>query len=137
MPGAVLLALWAGGSMTGGLLFGLAPRRRIPLRLLVFGVSLHMLVLVGVPRPELMPPVLFVGGLVIAPTLAVLFERLAAAVPVRRRNEAYSWLTTGFLVGGGVGAVLGGVLVGRVGVHETIAVSAASMILAALVVPSP
>jgi predicted MFS family arabinose efflux permease len=121
--------------MTGGLLFGLSRRRRIPLRLLVSAVSVHLLVLIWVPRAELMPPVLFLGGLVIAPTLAVLFERLAAAVPLARRNEAYSWLTTGFLVGGGVGALLGGLLIGRVGVHETIAVSAASMLLAALVVP--
>jgi MFS family permease len=136
VPGAVLLALWAGGSMTGGLLFGLAPRRRIPLRGLVFAVSAHMAVLVLVPRPELMPPVLFVGGLVIAPTLAVLFERLAAAVPIGRRNEAYSWLTTGFLVGGGAGAAIGGYLVGPFGFHATIAVSAAAMVMAALVVPS-
>jgi predicted MFS family arabinose efflux permease len=135
VPGAVLLALWAGGSMTGGLLFGLRPRRAVRLRYMVVAVSAHLAVLACVPRAELAPPVLFLGGLVIAPTLAVLFERLGAEVPLARRNEAYSWLTTGFLVGAGVGAALGGWLLGRVGVHETIAFSALSMMLAAAVAP--
>ncbi len=135
IPGAVLLALWAGGSMTGGLLFGLRSRRPVPLRVMVLAVSAHLAVLACVPRAELTPPVLFLGGLVIAPTLAVLFERLGAAVPVGRRNEAYSWLTTGFLVGAGVGAAFGGWLLGRVGVHETIAFSTLSMMAAAAVAP--
>ncbi len=135
VPGAALLAVWAAGSMTGGLLYGLAPRRPIPLRLMVLSVSAHLAVLACISRVEFAPPVLFIGGLVIAPSLAVMYQRLASAIPIGRRNEAYSWLTTGFLVGGGIGAAVGGWMLVRVGVHQTIAASALSMVLAAAVAP--
>lgn len=135
IPGAALLAVWAAGSMTGGVLFGLAPRRPVPLRLMILAVSAHLAVLACLPRPELAPPVLFFGGLVIAPSLAVLYEGLAVVIPVGRRNEAYSWLTTGFLVGGGIGAAVGGWMLVWVGDQPTIAGSALSMVLAAAMAP--
>jgi MFS family permease len=106
-----LLSIYALGSMTAGLWYGVrrwrAPlSRRFRTGLLLLAAGLVPVVLArGLP---LMMPVIFVAGLAISPTLIPGFGLVERLVPVHRLTEGLSWLATAVRIGITVGAPVAG-----------------------------
>lgn len=111
-----LAAVWAVGSLIGGLLLGASARRpRLWLRgaLVAAGVAVLVPVLPPVADPGspwLVSAVLLVGGLAIAPTFAANNARIGELAPAGRRVEAFGWLASAGMVGSAIAAPLTGAL---------------------------
>jgi hypothetical protein len=73
--------------------------------------------------------ILFVGGLVIAPTTTVEIALVTMIAPTARRTEAFTWTSTGVFVGYSAGAALAGA-VAAVGGGLTAATLAATAFVA-------
>jgi MFS family permease len=107
----VVLAIFAVGSLVGGLSFGhlpIGPWALAQRMFIVFvGISLAAFSLnvwwLGV--------CLFVAGLGIAPALAVMFTIVSASVRFSETAEAYGWIGTGQLIGAAVGSAVAGFLI--------------------------
>ncbi|TDQ48757.1 MFS transporter [Actinorugispora endophytica] len=141
-----LAAVWALGSLVGGLVAGgLHGTPRIPRRAFsaAFGTALLIPLLpplTELPTPWLLSPVLFAAGLAIAPTLAAVTERLGDAAPEDRRAEAFGWMSTGITTGVALSAPLTGWLVDAGGVASAVAGGAVLILAAAVLtlrVPQP
>ncbi|KOG37040.1 MFS transporter [Streptomyces resistomycificus] len=109
-----LLALHAGGSLVGVLVYGARtwatplPRRALVIALgLLSGYAL----LVLLPPAPLMAPLIVLTGLFLAPLLATTFMLVGDLAPTGTTTEAFAWLITLFAAGTSAGsAVTGGVL---------------------------
>ncbi|ASR54355.1 MFS transporter [Cellulomonas sp. PSBB021] len=108
-PGDVgwMVALWAGGSVVGGLVHGARSSSPPPLWLVV------LLALAVVPAAFAAVPVwlalaVFVAGLPCAPTLASINATLVRIAPEERRGEVMGWSGTMSTVGNALGAPLCG-----------------------------
>lgn len=89
----VVLAVWAFGSLVGGLVYG-GLTRAVPLTFLVAGLGLTTLLgALGVTW-WLLALMMAVAGLFCATSLAAAAERLSHAVPEERRGEALGWQGT-------------------------------------------
>ncbi|QBE49787.1 MFS transporter [Leucobacter triazinivorans] len=129
----IVLAIFAGGSLVGGLLIGhRAMRPWSPL--LRIGV-----VLVGTAACLVslnmwwLSAVLFIGGLGTAPVFAAISNIVSSTVKFSETAEAYGWIGTGQLVGVATGSALGGVAIDAGGAHGAILVSTALLVVAAAV----
>jgi predicted MFS family arabinose efflux permease len=130
-----LLALWALGSMVGGLTFGSrasdrGPERRMVglLALVVAGMAL-LAVATGLPQ---LAAGMVVAGLGIAPAIACLYLLVDRLAPAGTVTEAFTWVTTAFATGFAAGNALGGSLVHQVGTDRAFLVAAAGVAAAAL-----
>lgn len=107
----IVLAIFAVGSLVGGLAFGhlaISPWALARRMIIVFvGMALAMLLL------ELwwLAIALFIAGLGIAPALAVMFTIVSASVRFSETAEAYGWIGTGQLIGAAMGSALAGFLI--------------------------
>jgi MFS family permease len=131
-----LLALWAAGSMVGGLAFGSrasdrGPERRMIglLALVVAGIAL-LAVATGLVQ---LAAGMVLAGLGIAPAIACLYLLVNRLAPAGTVTEAFTWVTTAFATGFAVGNALGGSLVHRVGTEPAFLAAAAGVAAAALV----
>jgi predicted MFS family arabinose efflux permease len=130
-----LLALWAVGSMTGGLAFGGRTSDRGPGRRVV-----GLLVLVAVPIALLAVAAgtvqlgagMVLAGLGIAPAVACLYLLVDRLAPPGTVTEAFTWVTTAFATGFALGNALGGNLVHRVGPDWSFLVAGTGIAAAAL-----
>ncbi|GAA1698018.1 MFS transporter [Microbacterium sediminicola] len=111
----IVLAVFAVGSLSGGLAFGhlpigpwaMARRMAIVTAGLVLAVlSLNVWWLGGT---------LFLAGIGIAPALAVVFSMTSASVKFSETAEAYGWIGTGQLIGAAAGSAVAGFLIDGVG----------------------
>jgi MFS family permease len=128
----IVLAIWAVGSIIGGLSFGHLPigpwalARRM---LLVFiGLSLAMAVL----DFWWLAVTLLIAGAGIAPALAVIFAIVSSSVKFSDTAEAYGWVGTGQLIGAALGSAAAGFLIdanGAIGGFIAAAVLAALGVL--------
>lgn len=109
-----MVALWAGGSVVGGLLHGASARQPSPL-LLVALLALATLPAAFVPGPVALAVAVFVAGLPCAPALASINARLVRLVPEHRRGEVMGWSGTMQTVGNALGAPLCGWTIDRAG----------------------
>lgn len=107
----IVLAIWAIGSLAGGLSFGHLPigpwalARRM---LLVFvGMSLAMFGL----GFWWLAFALLIAGVGIAPALAVIYSIVSASVRFSETAEAYGWVGTGQLIGAALGSAAAGFLI--------------------------
>jgi MFS family permease len=130
-----LLALWALGSLTGGLVFGSrasdrGPERRMVglLGLVVAGIAL-LAAATGVVQ---LAAGMILAGLGIAPAIACLYLLVDRLAPTGTVTEAFTWVTTAFATGFAGGNALGGSLVHRVGTDRAFLVAAAGVAAAAL-----
>jgi MFS family permease len=125
----LLLALWALGSVTGGLWFGarvLSTSLPRQYRLLLLGVTIGLAPLAWISSPWALGVLLFLGGTAIAPTLTVQNTLVGSMAPVHATTEAFTWLSTITVGASAIGAALGGALIeGPAGVP-------ASLVLATL-----
>ena len=132
----VLAALWAIGSLAGGLLMGgVGGRPRVWLRGLMTGIGLVALVPVLPPvadpaSPWLVAAVLLVGGTAVAPLLAAINGRLAELAPADRRSEAFGWFSTASTGGITVASPVAGWMLDHAGPAAAAAVGGAAALLA-------
>ncbi|HET9289507.1 MAG TPA: MFS transporter [Actinomycetes bacterium] len=131
-----LLALWALGSLVGGLAFGARASDRGPeqrliglLALVVAGIAL-LAVAAGLAQ---LAAGMVLAGLGIAPAIACLYLLVDRLAPAGTVTEAFTWVTTAFATGFAVGNALGGTLVHWVGTDRSFLVAAGGIAAAALV----
>jgi MFS family permease len=129
--GSIPLALFAGGSLVGGLVAGalvtVSPVRllRLSTALLVAGLALPLL---GWSLPS-MAVLAFLAGLPIAPVVMSAYGLIDAVARRGTAAEAFAWISTAVFVGFSAGMALGGALVDAFGVRASfgLAVAAASV----------
>jgi MFS family permease len=133
----VVLAVFAVGSLAGGLGFGHIPigpwamARR--LLIVTVGLVLTMLSL----NVFWIGGTLLLAGLGVAPALAVLFAITTASVKFSETAEAFGWAGTGQLIGAAAGSAVAGILIdssgGPTGAYVAAALFAAVGLLVAVV----
>ncbi|HEX8104149.1 MAG TPA: MFS transporter [Solirubrobacteraceae bacterium] len=114
----VLLALSGVGSMTGGLLAarGRAPERpERRLTLLLLSLALLEVPLALVHSLPAMAAAMVIGGLAIAPSLALAFQLVGDVAPPGTATEALAWMGSATAAGLAAGAAVAGALVERFG----------------------
>jgi MFS family permease len=131
-----ILAVFALGSLVGGVAYGSRVWRRSLASRLVWGVTLTG---VGVstfglaPNLSMLALAMFVTGLVVAPTMAIGDGLVQALVPRNRLTEGMAWTRVGIDLGIGVGATLSGHLIERHGSGGGFVVAAVAGLFSAVV----
>lgn len=111
LTAGVVLAVFAVGSLVGGLAFGHIPigpwamARR--LLIVTIGLGLTMVML----NVFWLGGTLILAGIGVAPALAVLFAITSASVKFSETAEAFGWAGTGQLIGAAAGSAVAGFLV--------------------------
>ncbi|WES64855.1 MFS transporter [Microbacter sp. GSS18] len=111
----VVLALFAVGSLAGGLTFGHLPMgpwamaRRMAI--VAAGLALTMVSL----NAWWLGGTLLIAGIGIAPAFAVMFTMTSVSVKFSDTAEAYGWINTGQLIGAAAGSAVAGFLIDGVG----------------------
>jgi MFS family permease len=130
-----LLALWALGSLVGGLVFGSRASDRGPeqrmvplLALVVAGIAL----LAAASGLTQLGAGMVLAGLGIAPAIACLYLLVDRLAPAGTVTEAFTWVTTAFSTGFAIGNALGGSLVHQIGTDRSFLIAAAGIAAAAL-----
>lgn len=108
-----MIALWAGGSVVGGLVHGASHRNPSPL-LLVALLALATVPAAFVTGPVWLAVAVVVAGLPCAPALSSINATLVRLVPEHRRGEVMGWSGTMSTVGNALGAPLCGAVIDRV-----------------------
>lgn len=108
-----LLSIWAVGSVIGGL--GYAARTWGGTTQRMMGVLLALnlvgfLVLLAAPSPLVLGVLLVVTGVVNAPVIATFYTLIEELSPPGTVTEAFTWVSTTFLVGISAGVALAGVV---------------------------
>ncbi|WP_306189772.1 MULTISPECIES: MFS transporter [unclassified Streptomyces] len=126
---SVVLALYAAGSCTAGVLFGLlrpsgAPARRWALGICAMAVSMIPLLLVG--NLLFLAVALFVAGLSVAPTMITTMALVEEHVPRAHLTEGMTWVSTGLAVGVAFGSSVAGWVIDAAGARAGYGVPAVS-----------
>ncbi|HUX70842.1 MAG TPA: MFS transporter, partial [Cellulomonadaceae bacterium] len=109
-----MIALWAAGSVVGGLVYGAGRRRVDPLVLvLVLSVATVPATLAGTPL--VLAVALVVAGVPCAPALSAITAELVREVREDRRGEVMGWNGTAMTVGAAAGAPICGWAIDRLG----------------------
>lgn len=130
-----LLALWALGSLTAGVVTGAVTWRSGPavrVRWGALGMAVAMAPLPLVGSMPLMGLFLLVGGVAIAPTLVATLSLTAAAVPSSRLTEGMAIMQTGLVAGVAPGATISGFVVDHSGASAAYLVSLGAGVVAAV-----
>jgi hypothetical protein len=138
----VLAAVWAAGSLFGGLVAGArassaAPRLGQWLGAVFVGMAILVPMLPPVARstsPVLLGVVLFLGGTMIAPAMAAAYHGMALRAPEHRRAEAFGWQSTASRAGAALAAPAVGVCLDGIGPAGGAALAALALAAAAAVV---
>lgn len=107
----IALAVFAIGSLAGGLAFGhrqidpWALARRMGIVLVGLAIAVLILELWWISLA------LFIAGVGIAPALAAMFTITSASVKFSETAEAYGWIGTGQLIGAAIGSALAGFMI--------------------------
>ncbi|WP_168915138.1 MFS transporter [Microcella flavibacter] len=129
----IVLAIWAIGSLAGGLAFGQIPigpwalARRMAVVFVGTAAAAFFLDFWGLAIT------LLIAGAGIAPALAVMFAIVSASVRFSETAEAYGWLGTGQLVGAALGSAAAGFLIDGYGATGGFAVGAAFALLGTVI----
>ncbi|GAB2447115.1 MFS transporter [Nocardioides hungaricus] len=131
----VLLALWALGSLTAGVISGAVHWRRGPsyrVRWGALAMACAMVPLSFVGSLPLMGLTLLVAGFAIAPTMIASMSLTEAVVPSGRLTEGMAIMQTGLVAGVAPGATLSGLVVDHQGASAAYLVSLVAGVVAAL-----
>lgn len=128
----LVLAVWALGSMVGGILFGSRHLSvSLPKQVLITSTTMTFIALpipfiTGIP---LLTVVAFFSGFAIAPTLISSFSLSERLVPSSLLTEGLTWANSGLAGGFALGASVGGLLVDQrgIGVAFTLGVAGAAL----------
>jgi MFS family permease len=107
----IVLAIWALGSLVGGLSFGHIPIGPWALARRMFIVFVGMAIAMAFLNFWWLAVALLISGAGIAPALAVIFAIVSASVKFSDTAEAYGWVGTGQLIGAALGSALAGLLI--------------------------
>jgi predicted MFS family arabinose efflux permease len=133
--GGIPLALFAAGSLVGGLVVGARttrePRSLLQLSSVLLAVGLAPLVLA--PSVPVLAVLAFVAGLPIAPSFAAAYGLLDRVARPGTNAEAFAWIGTALSAGLAAGATLGGMAIDEWGVDAAFALGCAGAALGALV----
>jgi len=132
----LLLALYAGGSLCAGVVFGARPPRvglDRQLLVLCLAVPLTLLPLALASGPAVIGALVFASGLLVSPTLITSFQLVETLVPTGQLTEGLSWAVTGITLGVSVSAAVSGRLIDSVGTPHAYVVTAVSGLLTAAV----
>ncbi|MXM68845.1 MFS transporter [Streptomyces sp. HUCO-GS316] len=126
---SVVLALYAAGSCTAGIVFGLlhfkgSPEPRWLLGVCAMAVSMIPLLLVG--NLPFLAVALFAAGLSIAPTMITTMSLIEKHVPRAQLTEGMTWVSTGLAVGVALGSSVAGWVIDAAGARAGYGVPAAS-----------
>ena len=130
----LLLALYAGGSMCAGIVYGARPPR-MPLRrqLLLLSIAVPFTV-IAFPFVASIPGLAvlaFLAGVVVSPTLIASFQLVETLVPPEQLTEGLTWATTGITFGVSISAAVSGRLVDAIGTpHAYVAASVCGLLTA-------
>jgi MFS family permease len=131
----LLLAVWAAGSICGGLVYGglhLSTPHRRQLPFLVAALAVGSALPLVATGPVAMSVALFAYGLTIAPFGACNSVLLGEAAPPGTTTEAFAWSSSMIFGGAALGSAVAGVLVDRSGPVAALLVTAAAGVLALL-----
>jgi predicted MFS family arabinose efflux permease len=104
------LAIWGLGSLIGGLVYG-AWHRPIPAYILLAGLSALTLPVAFAPSVLPLAAILFLTGVLCAPTITATVDQASRAVPESVRGEAMGWHGSAMTTGSALGAPLAGVAI--------------------------
>jgi MFS family permease len=111
-----LLALWAVGSLVGGLLVTRLGTRRLSLGAVVVALLLaHAAPALGVASAVALAALMLLAGATIAPTYTVVYALAGDAAPQGTATEAFAWLATAVSVGAAAGAACAGGVIDHAG----------------------
>lgn len=130
-----LLALWALGSLTAGVITGAIHWRRGPASRVRWGalaMACAMTPLYFVDSLPLMGFTLLVAGFAIAPTMIATMSLTEETVPSGRLTEGMAIMQTGLVMGVAPGATLSGLVVDHQGASAAYLVSVAAGVVAAV-----
>ena len=130
-----LLALWALGSLTSGVVTGAVHWRRGPsfrVRWGAVAMACAMTPLYFVGSLPVMGATLFVAGFAIAPTMIATMSLVEEVVPSGRLTEGMAIMQTGLVAGVAPGASLSGLVVDHQGASAAYLVSVAAGLVAAV-----
>jgi MFS family permease len=130
-----VLAVWAVGSMTGGLIYGgrdwpgpATGQLRVLLLLLAAGYA----IVSAAGNMAALCPLMFAAGLACAPAATALTTSFSAYA---NRTESFAWLASATSLGGSAGYAAGGYLVAHDPITAAFLVGAALAVVAAAIVP--
>ena len=109
-----MIALWAGGSLVGGLLYGGGSHSIHPL-VLVLILALLTIPAAFAGTPLLLAIAVVIAGVPCAPALSAITAMLVRLVPEHRRGEVMGWNGSAMTVGAALGAPLCGALIDQFG----------------------
>ena len=128
----VLVALWALGSVVGGLTYGARPRRRslasAHLRVALL-LPVSFLPMALATSPATMALLVLPAGVLIAPLIATRNELAGAVAPAGAQTEAYTWPLTAMVAGIALGAATAGALADATSWQTAVLVAVASAAL--------
>jgi MFS family permease len=110
----LVLALWALGSLIGGLLYGALPRP-VPAPWLLGGLAVVTQPMALAHSPWGLAWLSFVAGLLCAPTITATVDQASRLVPAEARGEAMGWHASFMTTGSAMGAPLAGFAIDRGG----------------------
>jgi predicted MFS family arabinose efflux permease len=105
-----VMAVWGLGSAIGALVYG-ALQRPIPVFALLLALSLLTLPAALANGPLTLAALLFVAGLLCAPTITATVDHLSRIVPANVRGEAMGWHGSAMTFGSAIGAPVAGVAI--------------------------
>jgi MFS family permease len=134
--GSIPIALFAAGSLVGGLVTGarvtVPPRQLLRISSLVLAAGMT-LPLFGWSLPS-MAVLAFLAGLPIAPVVMAAYGLVDAVAKRGTAAEAFAWISTAVFVGFSMGTAVGGVLIDGVGVRASFGLGTGAIALGALLV---
>ena len=107
----IVLAIWALGSLVGGLALGHVPIGPWALARRMFLVFVGMAIAMAFLNFWWLTFALLIAGIGIAPALAVIFAIVSSSVKFSDTAEAYGWVGTGQLIGAAIGSAIAGFLI--------------------------
>jgi MFS family permease len=129
----IVLAIFAVGSLVGGLALGHRPigpwATAIRMAIVTIGMGLASIWL----DFWWLAATLFVAGVGVAPAFAVLFGIVSASVKFSDTAEAYGWVGTGQLIGAALGSSVAGITIDNYGAASAILVAAAFAFLGTVI----
>jgi len=129
----IVLAIFALGSLVGGLALGHLPVGPWAMARRMFAVFFGMALALAALDFWWLALTLFIAGIGIAPALAVMFAIVSATVKFSDTAEAYGWVGTGQLIGAAVGSAAAGFLIDANGASGGFWIAAAFALIGFLV----
>ncbi|MDQ1598008.1 MAG: hypothetical protein QOI70_1432 [Microbacteriaceae bacterium] len=109
----IVLALFAVGSLIGGLSLGHVPIGPWALARRMFAIFVGMSLAAAFTGFWWLAVTVLLAGIGIAPALAVMFAIVSSSVRFSETAEAYGWVGTGQLIGAALGSAVAGFLIDR------------------------